>query len=584
MFKKHITATGTHILSGKDVKALRRDILKQYHSITEEDLSQILPAKATITLTKLNNRCQVYGVEGGSPLFFDPEARGALLPTILGGADLFLQGVLAQPGGLGDWLAGSARSVTVPGNPAPFAIGRMAVSKTEAARDGMKGRGLTVLHHYPDLLWAMGDKSVPNDGFTQQRVFPLEQQAQAEAAPEPDSSLSPAGDAVVEAGAEQLQDLSLSAAGDSAADTAAPAANVESEAGDTTAPSAAGGAAAGQPASMDALLEAAVLAGLRQTTNAELPMQTGDFYTKKMLAFKPEGVVFDFKQSSYKKLGKLLDKFEKEKVLTQKVIRKQDNISAISRSHALLQEPAAAGPAAAAQGSARPASGSSSKAGGSTQPGGANSNGSSSALKITYCYRAPTSLRPVFGDAGRDKDRLYSGAEVEEALQQYAQAAGLLSADGSSIQLDQLLVHAGLYTKKEPQQAGDRVPVKDVLARLIDKLQLHHRLVRPGDQGGEVEVVRKGQVRPVSIADEKRSGRDVTKVAHLESFALAPVDMAAVFQRKFQCSATVNKLPGNQEKDMEIMLQGRLAKQVAEFLSSSYGIPPAFMEIKAGKK
>ncbi len=53
-----------------------------------------------------------------------------------------------------------------------------------------------------------------------------------------------------------------------------------------------------------------------------------------------------------------------------------------------------------------------------------------------------------------------------------------------------------------------------------------------------MEVVRKGQVRPVSIADEKRSGRDVTKVAHLESFALVPDDMAAVFQRKFQCSAT----------------------------------------------
>jgi hypothetical protein len=51
-------------------------------------------------------------------------------------------------------------------------------------------------------------------------------------------------------------------------------------------------------------------------------------------------VVFDFKQSSYKKLGKLLDKFEKDKVLTQKVIRKQDNISAINRSHPLLRDSA----------------------------------------------------------------------------------------------------------------------------------------------------------------------------------------------------------------------------------------------------
>ena len=197
-----------------------------------------------------------------------------------------------------------------------------------------------------DLLWAMGDKSVPNDGFTQQRVFPLvsckvkdcfvsfisqehtvrgrrdgatlcrrpgmglclvllvcykqnvilsllvlqEQQAQADLAATSDSSLPPASSADVEARSEQLQDLSLAAtSSDSAADTAAAAANGESDTGDAATPSAAGAAAAGQPASMDALLEAAVLAGLRQTTNAELPMQTGDFYTKKMLAFKPEG-------------------------------------------------------------------------------------------------------------------------------------------------------------------------------------------------------------------------------------------------------------------------------------------------------
>ena len=60
------------------------------------------------------------------------------------------------------------------------------------------------------------------------------------------------------------------------------------------------------------------------------------------------------------------------------------------------------------------------------------------------------------------------------------------------MQLDQVLIHAGLYTKKEPQQAGDTVPVRDALARLIDKLQLHHRLVRPGNQVGQGSEGRSG--------------------------------------------------------------------------------------------
>ncbi len=37
----------------------------------------------------------------------------------------------------------------------------------------------------------------------------------------------------------------------------------------------------------------------------------------------PAGTMYDLKQSKYKKLGKLLDKFSKDKVITQKVVRKQ---------------------------------------------------------------------------------------------------------------------------------------------------------------------------------------------------------------------------------------------------------------------
>lgn len=44
-------------------------------------------------------------------------------------------------------------------------------------------------------------------------------------------------------------------------------------------------------------------------------------------------------------------------------------------------------------------------------------------------------------------------------------------------------------------------------------------------------------------------------VSHVESFALAADEMAGVFQRKFQTSCSVTKLPGKEEKDHEIMMQ-----------------------------
>lgn len=213
--------------------------------------------------------------------------------------------------------------------------------------------------------------------------------------------------------------------------------------------------------------------------------------------------------------------------------------------------------------------------------GGKSGGGGGSKVSISYCFRAPSSLRPVFGEAGlRDKERLYEEAEVEAALGAYAAAQGLVGPGGPAggIKLDRLL-HGSLYNKKEAEGEGSVVPQAALLKRLLAKLQLHHRLVRPSEQG-PVEVVRKGQVKPVCISQERRFGRNITAVSHVESFALDAGEMAGVLQRKFQTSCSVSKLPGKEEKDHEIMMQGDLLKQVAAFLAEQYGIPPALMELK----
>jgi hypothetical protein len=57
--------------------------------------------------------------------------------------------------------------------------------------------------------------------------------------------------------------------------------------------------------------------------------------------------------------------------------------------------------------------------------------------------------------------------------------AGL--AEGSGIKLDRLL-HGSLYNKKEEQQEGTVVPQDQLVQRLLAKLQLHHRLLRPSEQ------------------------------------------------------------------------------------------------------
>ena len=91
---------------------------------------------------------------------------------MLGGADLFLQGLIVPDQGLGSFASGDLMLASIPQNQFPFAIGVMEASSVDIKKNGLKGKGLKLLHHYPDMLWALGDKSVPDPSFTPTRVFP----------------------------------------------------------------------------------------------------------------------------------------------------------------------------------------------------------------------------------------------------------------------------------------------------------------------------------------------------------------------------------------------------------------------------
>jgi translation initiation factor 2D len=146
----------------------------------------------------------VYWLQEKQPLFWDPQRDvNTLYPSIytiwrfpqliprvyvwsatakhlLKGADLFGPGVLKPTAGFGEMQKGQVRSVFVVGNPSAVAIGNMAVDNLHDNREERKGTALYIQHHYSDALWALGDKSVPNDGFRPTKVEPLEEQNQTE--------------------------------------------------------------------------------------------------------------------------------------------------------------------------------------------------------------------------------------------------------------------------------------------------------------------------------------------------------------------------------------------------------------------
>lgn len=73
------------------------------------------------------------------------------MPQVLGGADLFLQGVIVGDGGLPPFKVGDAMALSVPGHPLSFAVGTMETSTAEARSSGMKGAPSLLCHCYPQL-------------------------------------------------------------------------------------------------------------------------------------------------------------------------------------------------------------------------------------------------------------------------------------------------------------------------------------------------------------------------------------------------------------------------------------------------
>lgn len=127
-------------------------------------------------------------------------------------------------------------------------------------------------------------------------------------------------------------------------------------------------------------------------------------------------MTFDLKQSRYKKLSKLLDMFSKDKVITQKVVRKQDTISAVDRNHPVFKD------AAPKVNSASPTNG-----GQQTVAKAAPPKNGTPAVECIPCYRVPSSLRPIFElSAGPvEKDQLFEEEEVASALTSYTSANGI---------------------------------------------------------------------------------------------------------------------------------------------------------------
>ena len=66
----------------------------------------------------------------------------------------------------------------------------------------------------------------------------------------------------------------------------------------------------------------------------------------------------------------------------------------------------------------------------------------------------------------------------------------------------------------------------------------------------------------------------------LEGLLISPDAVSQVLKIKVGCTTAVLKLPGNNVKDMEVLLQGHCVQEVCDYLRDVYCIDKQWIELK----
>jgi translation initiation factor 2D len=116
----------------------------------------------------------------------------------------------------------------------------------------------------------------------------------------------------------------------------------------------------------------------------------------------------------------------------------------------------------------------------------------------------------------------------------------------------------------------------ELKASLKERMTAFHRV----EVQGEAPSIRKGALKPISIEMKRAAGHNKTHVSGLESFCISPQAVSDALKVKLGCTTAVLKLPGNNTKDVEVLLQGHCVNEVCDYLRDVYCIEKQWIELK----
>ncbi|KAJ8502998.1 hypothetical protein ONZ45_g11242 [Pleurotus djamor] len=572
MFKKPLSNLKTSApLRSSDRRKLKQRVVQSF-AVTDE-IGDLLVPEGILSvkfLTHLKEPGTAYlAPNGGDPLWFtigkDSEeliptvytlwkqpallpwisTPAAVIPKLIGGADLMIPGVVRWSPSLVD----NQLVAVVQHNPDPtkqgypLAVGHMAVNAQELAKDG-KGKAVYVKHAWKDILWDMG---------------------QGGEVPEPISLYELSGDL------SQLQVADTATASGSAEPT--PTSSPD-DATTTEAESSSGAPELSPEEITDVLrnsLIQAIRSSLSKLTPASFPLAATILYSNHILpsrpAFpsKPSKTPIDIKHSSHKTLTTFLKAMEKDGLISLKVFKGKGSgevsLMAVNTLHPDVQAHKLYASIADIE----------AKKEKKEEREEAEKNRVKELIVIEKYKPLGSPITQFFDECGASTTALFTATEVRSLIAKYIQEKQLVNPrEQQYINLDATLRNA-------VQGKGDAdtefLKRDEIIRNIIAKMQDWYEITPDGKD----PVLKKGSIKPISVTVKVRQGRKAsTLVTGFEPFLLVAEDLADELRKVCASSTAVSPIPGK-SSGQEVLVQGKQIPAVTELLLGR-GIPKKWIE------
>ncbi|KAI6019276.1 hypothetical protein BKA83DRAFT_4303738 [Pisolithus microcarpus] len=515
----------------------------------------------------------------------------AVIPVLMGGADLMIPGVVQIPQSqtvVPPQLVAIAQyikdSPTARGP--PLAVGRLAVDLGSLTAGG-KGKAVHLLHSWKDCLFNVGSKVDPPGVLVEiQEVGESKGGAEGQAEEtevigerdEPSAEVQEVGGTDF---GEDDADPHVDPAPKHLVQQPRPATQLSKE-------------------EVSTMLRDAVLQAIRSTAKslptASFPIPAGTFYSSYILPYRPasfrrpvpepgdapsgndsgasEYPLIDIKHSTYKSLAAFLKILDKQGILTIKDMKPEPLVMSVAASHSevLSHTPYV---------SLHDIQLKEEKREKREEEGKARVR--EMEIKELWKPHAPSGSGRFFLDGGFDSSALYTYAELKATVVKYITARQLVNAHDQSyvnVSQDEVL-HNIVVRKNESDESLEFLKREEVVQRLSEKMQNWYEIRAEGRES----LLRKGQLKPISVVAKTRQGRRAnTLITGFEPFLLEAETMAEELRRICAGSTGVSPLPGKAARS-EVLVQGKQIKAVMDFLLSR-GVPKKWIETAdlTGKK